>query len=339
VTLIAALKRDGSTFVLGDARQTLSDGRVTNPGRKVHILRTSLAVAWAGHRNAAEVVIQHLRSRLPPAPTWENIRYFLTLFPIRLPANSDVVVVGAFRDEAHDLAFKWESNSPGQLPIGDVLCEGSGADAIRLLVEGPGEVETDTGVRAPGVEVLSALGHLAALDFRGEITRDRGYGFGYEVVTFGTNGMVFVPRLRYLSVRAAFDARGKIAAAPSFGKGFLCTDSNADRVVIERWNPLANSVDRALLVDIDKPPTREPLDATKALLYAKEPLWIEEHNFTVAAVLFSGPALIGVQPGAFVQVMGAGHAVKVTKRDDAYLVGVNGPRLEHLYASLVRAVQ
>jgi hypothetical protein len=116
--------------------------------------------------------------------------YYLTLFPVPIPSDLQVTLLGVFRNASHDVVFRWSSTNPRVLSEGELLGEGSGKPYAEWLLSPGAGFFSDTGSKGFGEgEAISVISQLVAADFWNKISLNQRFGFSYEVIVYADGAL------------------------------------------------------------------------------------------------------------------------------------------------------
>ena len=213
MTLIAGFRSFGTPVLIGDFLIT-TDNKMSGHKKKLLLISKNFALAWTGDELAANSVVKTLQSSL------ENVEINLESIEKILihPSTSDlgklnVTLVCWVVDSLGEHCFRWNSDYPSELFLGESLLDGSGESYMKTLVGPKGLIEEPpVSVSSPRKVVFGALSVVTKMmghELIGPSTEQFGFGFGYELVRL-VNGRKFeyVDNILYICIMHEFNDIG-----------------------------------------------------------------------------------------------------------------------------------
>lgn len=178
--------------------------RVAGARKKVHLIGSSLSVAWCGSMLAASRVIGKLHERFSSSKaTIKTLTNELAQLTEYQEERFAVHIVGWVIDPA-PVCFRWNSMWPTELFIDDSHFDGTGEEMFSEILSeqrhasgfGPGVA---TAVEAAAFTLLAKASRLIDKEiWSGETLRNR-FGYCYELAVFDGSVFRYVDQITYLT--------------------------------------------------------------------------------------------------------------------------------------------
>jgi len=211
--------------------------------QKVFILSEDLAVAWAGNVMAARTLIRELSNMARAGQvTGVSLNSFLREDARRIVGDSNVSLVGAFRDSARICLCGYNAQKIAVPGFQDMRIAGSGADAVtRLFSDLPPSLEATRGIPNALFEAvgraLFLTGVLLHLEIGNRESLRTFYGGGYELASLIEHRFSKIDDITYVFWYAQVQSDGVRLNVPNAYMKFGYKD---DALLIRSLHPKDN---------------------------------------------------------------------------------------------------
>jgi hypothetical protein len=218
MTLVAAYRERDVPVLIGDL--LITGGEPGEARKKIHRLRPTLAVGYAGSLVAATRILSDLNARLSGFPSRSEFEAALrTTTVLPAGAQNELQLTGWLIDGAAHCFF-WDSERPMVIEYHDESLIGTGQKRFADFIVREWPENASLEVEKLVLEKMCALMSDESLGLLKN--RSHHFGLAYEALLFGGERFEYIDDVAYVATEFAFSSAGKYLGGPRPRKVHRC---------------------------------------------------------------------------------------------------------------------